>query len=842
MHRAPQRSYTPRAIESWFDRLNQDWEDWFTAEELQWGRQYYRTGEVRSTELLEGSAIIHFRQGKEPLYVIVDWEREGPTFRESHPGTAPGRGLGVAGMYELEELIADEVSPLEEMGDPSESGEGADGLPGQRPAEASAPTERTGRALRVRLTTRTDGLWLEAGWEEEHGATDWKRFTLRELTRWEREQLIGFTARAHRCGFRPGDREGVYRMQEPGSVQRFLARDLDEWKRRYRLEEGDGLEAWKAGVRILEPWLQVRAEGDQQGRFHFDFRDGRGRVSADIRDRVLRHPGHTHFVPGRGIFRADPGMLDSIHEWKAILPGGGEGVLPRYLLFSLARDPGVQLSLTEELAAWQRQLETEGDLGERDGLPEILRPYQREGVSWLDKLAGAGCHGLLADEMGLGKTVQVLSLLKAREVLGTHPVLVVCPASVVPVWRAEVERFFPDTEVRVLSRQQPFEAGRPVLWIASYTQLRRNKAQLDNMAFTYAVLDEAQSIKNPDAKVTHACMAIRAGNRIALTGTPMENRPLDLWTLFRFLMPGFLGSRRYFENLSKSDEAFVRRLRRQIAPFVLRRTKGAVARDLPPKVEFDWTCPLSPVQRRLYQDLVAGAGEALGADLGGALKEKRMHLFSLLTRLRQACCDPGILPHRTDDWTQSGKLSSLTDRLEEALEGGSKVVVFSQFVQFLRRARKAVRSTFPDVPQLELTGATLDRERPVRRFRELDGAAVFFVSLRAGGTGLNLQMADYVFLMDPWWNPAVEAQAIDRAHRLGRERRVIVYRMVTEGTIEQRIQALKREKGRVFDELLDDLDAPVDVLSHFRSLHELIALEEASGPERDSQNSTPTRV
>ncbi|MFO7724061.1 MAG: DEAD/DEAH box helicase [Oceanipulchritudo sp.] len=825
--RTPQRSYSPRAIETWFGRLNQDWEVWFTKDELYWGREYYRTGDVRSTELLEGSAIIHFRQGKEPVYVIVDWDGKAPHFRESHPGLAPGRGLGVAGMYELEELIADELPPFEEAGEPANGSPSANREPvvGEINGRPEKPTEQTGRRLRVRLKARTDGLWLESGWGVDGRETDWSSFSLRELTKWEREQLIGYTARAHRSGFRPGDREGCYRLQEPLAVQRFLEKELGYWKARYGLEEDPQVNAWKEGLKRLFPVMDIKADGGE-GHFRLDFRSGGGRVSEGIRAQVLRHPGHVHFVPGKGIFKADPSTLGSLHEWKALFPAKGEGILPRYLLFTFAGDPNVDINLSEELARWRAQLETATESAGNPDLLDCLRTYQREGVSWLCKLEAAGCHGLLADEMGLGKTLQILSFLEAREILGRKPAIVVCPASVVPVWQAEIKQFFPGTPVKVLSRNQPFESGEAALWIASYTQLRRNKSLLETIAFDVAILDEAQSIKNPDAKVTHACMAIQSRQRIALTGTPMENRPLDLWTIFRFLMPGFLGSRRQFEDRAKEKDDFLKRLRTQVTPFLLRRTKLAVARDLPPKVEFDWTCSLSPVQRRLYSDLVSGAANEFAGDMGKALREKRMHLFSLLTRLRQVCCDPAILPGRDDHWTHSGKLTSLNGRLEEAFESGSKVVVFSQFVQFLRRAREAVKAEFRNVPQFELTGSTLDRERPVKAFAETGGPAVFFISLRAGGTGLNLQMTDYLFLMDPWWNPAVEAQAIDRAHRIGKKKRVIVYRMVTEGTIEEKIKRLKDEKGRIFADLLTDMDAPADILGHFKSLEDLIALDE----------------
>jgi len=824
-HRTPQRTYTPHSIEAWFDRVNSDWEKGFNKEELDWGRRFYRRGEVRSLELLDTCAIIHFKQGKEPLYVIVDWEERGLSFRESHPEAAPGKGLVVAGMYELEEFIADELPPVTEL----RAGETSKRNNGARPAheKSEVPVEKTpprGRKLHIRLLGKADGLWMEAGWKAEDRSTDWSNFSLRELTRWEREQLIGFTARAHRNGFRPGDREGTYRLQDPVALHRFFKTEFREWCRRYTLTEGKGLESWREGVKRVTPLLEVTASG-LKSRFQFSFESESGPLSAEIGERLFRHPGHVQFVPGQGIYQVEEKALPGVHEWKSLFPSEGEGIMPRYLLFTFTRDPHVRLKLSEEINAWRSQLE-ETVLVEESNRYTTLRPYQREGLEWLRKLEAAGCHGLLADEMGLGKTLQVLSYLDMREALGKRPVLVVCPASVVPVWQAEVRRFFPETPVEVLSSGNPFDEKRPALWLSSYTQLRRNKPLLDTVEFAYAILDEAQSIKNPDAKATHACFSIRADQRIALTGTPLENRPLDLWTLFRFLMPGFLGTRRSFERQVRDRDSFLPLLRQQVAPFILRRTKLTAAADLPPKVEIDWVCPLTAQQRHVYDTLTAEAKTQFKGGLSRHLKQDRMHLFSLLTRLRQASCDPALLPGRTDHWNQSGKLASLRGRLEEALQAGSKIVIFSQFVKFLRRSREVAREAFPDIPQFELTGSTLDREAPVERFRSAEGAALFFISLRAGGTGLNLQEADYVFLLDPWWNPAVEAQAIDRVHRIGQEKRVMVYRLITRGTIEERIERLKKSKSRLFDDLLSDLDAPADLLKQFDSIEDLIQLEE----------------
>jgi SNF2 family DNA or RNA helicase len=369
------------------------------------------------------------------------------------------------------------------------------------------------------------------------------------------------------------------------------------------------------------------------------------------------------------------------------------------------------------------------------------------------------------------------------------------------------------------------------LWIASYTQLRRHKHLLEGTEFGYAVLDEAQQIKNPEAKVTHACCAIRAECRLALTGTPIENRLLDVWTLFRFIMPGLLGSRRRFEDAAISPDISVRKtleqtLRKQIAPFLLRRKKDKVGKDLPPKVEMDLICPITEMQRQVYEGLLNHGREQMGDDLQVAMQSHSMNFFTLLTRLRQACCDPGLIPDLDIDPMQSGKIQMLLTKLGEALTGtgARKVVIFSQFVQLLKRVKPLIQQEFPDVELLELNGHTKNRSKPVETFQNKTGPAVILVSLRAGGTGITLHAADYVFLLDPWWNPAVESQAVDRVHRIGQRKRVFVYRMITQGTIEERIQHLKAEKRELFESTLGNLGSAKDLREHFTDLEELAKL------------------
>lgn len=825
MHRTPQRSYSPASLEAWFDRLSNGWEEWFSREELKWGRRFYREAEVRSAELMEDSAIVTFRRGKEGLYVIVDWVDGRPQFRQSDPDIGVGRGLGVTGLYELEEFVAEEVPAIEEEAGEEEKQEET-GETG--PVQPMPETERVGRTLCLRAEASTDGLVLRAGWADDD-TVDWGQFALRQLTRWEREQLIGFTALAHRWYFRAGENQGQYRLREPGPLAAFLKKGLAALRAGFAVEEDPQLAQWRDGLREVRPWIRAEARANNASRFRMEFSSGESMLPPEVRDRLWRHPGHVQFVPGHGIYRIRPEAHDELQEWKSLLRSGGEGELPRYLLFTLGLEGGIQLDAHEELKRWREEVQAGAAASAETEMPAFLRGYQAEGVRWLQTLQRSGCHPLLADEMGLGKTVQVLAFLDSRQVLGREPVLVVCPASVVPVWQAEVERFYPQTEVRVVNRDDPFASKGPYLWLASYSQLRRNKQRLAELSFAYAILDEAQNIKNPEAKVTQACLAISSKVRIALTGTPMENRLLDLWTLFRFLMPGFLGSRSAFERAVKGDEHFREQLRHQVRPFILRRCKDEVARELPPKMEICLRCPLTAQQRRQYERLVAGAREEFKGSPAALASGQRMHFFSLLTRLRQVCCDPALIQRKgAEDWRHSGKLVSLVQHLEEAFASNSKVVIFSQFVQFLRRARRAVQESFPAVRSFELTGSTLDRDRPVRRFRQSRGPGVFFVSLRAGGTGLNLQAADYVFLLDPWWNPAVEAQAVDRVHRIGQANRVLVYRLVTPGTIEDRIERLKRDKAELFRHLLSDLDAPGDWLEQFKDLEEFIALEGAT--------------
>ncbi|MCC5808521.1 MAG: DEAD/DEAH box helicase [Opitutales bacterium] len=836
MTKSAQRVYSDRALEAWMQRVLEPWEEAFSADVLEAGRSLYRSGEIRSMELSEDLAIVSVKRGKIEVYSMVEWDG-GPSHRSSAEDRAAGAALAVAGLYEIEELVADEIpavpAELISKAAPTANGDAVES-PDPRSEDGESPALRSsmnggsdgsaGRGLRIRLESVAQGIRMQAFWRN---GTDTGQlasaFAHAPVGRVERERLIRLTGAARRSHFRFREPMRDYLLDDIGKIPAFVNRELPRWRALFGMVETTGLEGLGEGVREAVPRVGIRGTGESV-RIRIGFELDGGLLPAGGADRLASARGETVLLSGYGLVRVHPERAGDLGTWLDATGGRLEEELPPYMIFSFLGCGGERVELSDDVEQWRRCVE-DGTGDGMKGLPEFLRPYQRTSVLWMRRLLEMGCHALLADEMGLGKTLQVLSLLDTawrRE----EPVLVVCPASVIPVWEMEVRRFFPNFLTECLRRDSDLQAAPPgMVWVCSYSQLRRRRKDAEGVQWGFVVLDEAQFIKNPEAKVTQACFALRARHRIALTGTPVENRHLDLWTIFRFLMPGLLGSRRRLETALASRPAEeTAQLAHQVAPFVLRRTKRAVAPELPEKTEVSLYCPLTDVQRNLYRELTRRGSRRYTGSLSENFRMQRMGVLSLLTRLRQVCCDPSLVPTARAERGHSGKLHSLLPKLTEVVAAGSKAVVFSQFVGFLERTREAVETGLPGLPVYELTGRTVDRETPVRRFQTSKEPSVFLISLRAGGVGITLHSADYVFLMDPWWNPAVEAQAVDRVHRIGQKQPVIVYRMVTRGTVEERIEALKDSKRGVFDALVrgngdtrwNDLD------THFDSLKALI--------------------
>jgi superfamily II DNA or RNA helicase len=447
------------------------------------------------------------------------------------------------------------------------------------------------------------------------------------------------------------------------------------------------------------------------------------------------------------------------------------------------------------------QREPRGFVGE-------LRPYQRDGLGWFRFLRELGLGGCLADDMGLGKTVQVLALLEERRAEGgRRPSLVVAPRSLVFNWIDEAARFTPRLRVldytgtdRAARRAQ---AGEVDLLVTTYGTLRRDAVQLADEEFDYVVLDEATAIKNAASQSAKASRLLRAEHRLALTGTPIENHLGELWSLFEFLNPGMLGRSKAFQRLTTPGEggSGLGALARALRPFFLRRTKDEVLQDLPPKTEQIVLCELGRAERKRYDELRAHYRAVLlqGSAADESLGRMKIQVLEALLRLRQAACHPGLVdPARRGDG--SAKLDALLPLLEELVSEGHKALVFSQFTSLLAIVR--ARLDAAGIVHEYLDGRTRDRKERVARFQSDPACPLFLISLKAGGHGLNLTASDYVFLLDPWWNPAVESQAIDRAHRIGQSRSVFAYRLIAKDTVEQRVLELQERKRELAEALL----------------------------------------
>ena len=842
------RVYSSSALEMWFGHVALEWESLFSADALRKGREIYRNGQISGIELTDQQAIIHCAfTRKDTCYVVLEWNPENkPIVRCSKEDAFLGNAVTVGGLYEIEELIADEIDPLPREPKPEKKDEAKVASTVAKAAVSEKPVSAPARLLKLYLGVVGTGLRLTVYWMDEKLNREAAfRENATPVSSVERELIVRLTALAKETGFKFRREANDFLMSGSECITAFFSAGYKRWKTVFEhMELNPDAQLLAEGIKKIT--LSGSAKSVGKGSMRIDWRLKLGNRWLDREDavRLVRVGPGTHVVKGLGLVHVSQSQAETFKEWQVAAASVEESdcVWPRYMVFSLFGEYSAELSLEQTLQNWRENIQTKQPTSDRarqstvddNSLPDFLRPYQAYGVRWMANLRAQKCHGLLADEMGLGKTVQVLTLLKIYP-FGHKDSLVVCPASVVPVWQSEAGRWYPELEVAILSSQNTFTSPsgskQPKLWIASYTQLRRHKHLLNEFEFGYAVLDEAQQIKNPEAKVTHACCAIQAECRFALTGTPIENRLLDMWTLFRFIMPGLLGSRRRFETAATSTDPEVRKrleqtLRKQIAPFLLRRRKDAVGKDLPPKVVMDLVCPITEIQRQVYERLLNEGGETMGSDLKTMLQSQPMGFFTLLTRLRQVCCDPGLIPKVNVDPMQSGKIQMLLTRLQEAMteEGARKAVVFSQFVQLLRRIKPLIKKKFPEVELLELTGNTKDRSKPVEIFQQKKGAAIILVSLRAGGTGITLHAADYVFLLDPWWNPAIEEQAIDRVHRIGQRKHVFVYRMITQGTIEQRIQQLKAEKRELFENTLGNLNSTGDLLDHFRDLEELARL------------------
>jgi len=561
-------------------------------------------------------------------------------------------------------------------------------------------------------------------------------------------------------------------------------------------------------------WLSVSAEWEQEGL----------KLSAADLQRLAAATSRFVKLPNAGWVELNTAAVQAAHETMAEL--GVDGLVP------VAQKIGMEQVAHLDEDGWRKfadspaaqtlrsKLKTFKGVPGTDlprGIAAELRPYQKDGFDFLCHLTQMKLGGILADDMGLGKTLQTLTWLawlRERNKKNPKPSLVICPASVLHNWRREAEKFTPGTKVLVLEsgaarhnlrRQIPQHD----IIVTNYALLRRDLEELQKFSFRAVILDEAQFIKNPGAQVTGAVKQIKSEHRLALTGTPLENRMLDLWSIVDFIQPGYLGSQEDFIETYEPRGAAAaaggeqriarKRLSARLRPLLLRRLKKHVAKDLPDRIEERMDCPLGDEQKKLYlAELRRSRDQVMKIVQEQGVAKSKMHVLAALTRLRQICCHPSLVGNDS----ASGKTETLFELLDPLISEGQKVLVFSQFVQMLELLEQECKTR--NIPTHILTGATKDRQQVVSAFQNDPNAGVFLLSLRAAGTGLNLTSSSYVVLYDPWWNPAVEAQAIDRSHRIGQTATVNAYRLIAPGTVEEKIWELQQSKAKTIADVLGE--------------------------------------
>jgi superfamily II DNA or RNA helicase len=654
--------------------------------------------------------------------------------------------------------------------------------------------------------------------------------------------------RLSRSGFVGPNRDGSLYLSGESAVLNFFVRDHPQLEKEWEVTLEERLERKTGDLERVQPHFQITPSGEQWFDLAVTYKTPGGEplAAAEIQRLLLTGQRHIRLKNGK-IALLDTGAVEELQEVLvdcAPLQQEGRYRLSNtqagFLDATLRGQPG---SIVEAPDAWtERAALQRGEIKLQPpplgNLDATLRAYQKEGVGWLYFLRTNGFGGILADEMGLGKTLQVLALFRALQGRCARPSLVVCPTSLVFNWEAEIRKFTP--ELRALALHGPdrgplFEQiPAHDLIVTSYALLRRDAEQYRGLEFDTVVLDEAQHIKNRQTQNAQAVKSIRAAHKLVLTGTPMENSALDLWSIFDFLMPGYLGAaqdfrERYEIPISRNRDAVAQaRLARRLRPFMLRRAKREVARDLPDRIEQVSYCNLGEEQQAYYEQVLeAGRREIMDASKTGGLAKSRMLVLTTLLRLRQICCDVRLLktgePGETGETGKSapasGKVELFHELIQETLDGGHRALVFSQFTSMLELLRQSLEAQ--EIPYCYLDGATKDRGTVVQKFQNDPAVPVFLISLKAGGTGLNLTGADTVIHFDPWWNPAVEAQATDRAHRIGQRNVVTSYKLITRGTVEEKILNLQARKRAVTQAVLDGEEEFANALS-WDEIRELI--------------------
>ena len=649
---------------------------------------------------------------------------------------------------------------------------------------------------------------------------------------WERKRFVARDTSAEAeavetlkaMGFdKYGNRRDTFILKEPDRLWEFLSHAADDLGRKWKIYYSSRFSRNRAATGAIKMNARTADEGNGWFELAYDFQtpDGKLLNIDDVLDALQKDEKYVQLESG-----AIAELSEKLKRSVESMLGRASARQDNHLRFEQATAVAVESALDDftvaNTGAWQklcarlRQPVTHESLNLPAEFESRLRDYQKDGIAWLALLENCGFNGILADEMGLGKTIQALGALLRRHLNGTaeKTTLVVCPTSLVENWASEARRFAPQLKTKTVTGPNRHSAFGNLaeldLCITSYALLRRDIEWYRQFEFDYVILDEAQHIKNPETVNARTCKTLQAEHRLILTGTPVENARHEIWSLFDFLLPGLLGSRQQFkkeyEKSGTNDILINADLASQIRPFILRRTKCEVARQLPPKIEQVVYCELGNRQRQLYEEIKQTGKMILRQANEDDWNHTRVEMLALLMRMRQACWHPDLLPPefqpQDGESIASAKMELLQEIVLEAIDSNRRMLLFSQFTGVLKQIAPWLKTQ--KIPYEYLDGSTRSRQERVDRFNRDSKIPVFLISLKAGGTGLNLTGADTVIHYDQWWNPMVEDQATDRTHRIGQESSVTVMKLVARNTVEEKIVDLQAEKRELFNQLLSN--------------------------------------
>ena len=786
--------YNLSFLRIWFKSYRQSWWDLFSDRVIKNGLALIEQGFITSFELQANYLLVCGRKKREKeVFVVLDLKSDGTiACPQLDKGGNTTEDMAAVGLILLEKLFEDHINDLTLDLDEKPGNIGAQNTSSPKKVVLDFPAK-------LIFSKKGQGLFIEVFFMR-HGNFEKLNNLNQVIKPSERECLLSLMLQLQKFGFK-WNKDGLL-SNCLESFESFVIESLPNLSKKYFVEYPDYIKQLAQSKGTVQLTLSAQKDGILGQQFSLR----QQKLDLEIIEKSLRAKNHTYWSENHGLIHLQENTvswLQRINDWKNRYH---YGQLPAYLLLSIFNPNPITPSTRQWIQSFQSKKVS------LRPWQIVLHPYQEQGVRWLKAISLANCHPLLADEMGLGKTRQLITWLLELTQNDERPSLVICPASAISAWQNECENCYPQMPIKVLSHDCTVKGKTLVL--ASYSQILANISHLKTLDFCCIILDEAQFIKNPKSKTAHACFKLKSQYRIASTGTPLENSLTDIWTIFRFLMPGFLGDFKEFHRFLQTQKN-QEYLKQQIAPFVLRRTKNEVLNNLPQKNEMVVYCPMTPKQKTLYHQLLQGRFSVKDGQW--------MRLLALILRLRQACCDPGLLPDYGHlDISTSGKLNWLLDTLKNRQNDFSKIIIFSQFKSLLDRLHPHIKDLFEETYQLSGQTPTQQRRFMIKNFQTTSKRAAFLITLKAGGTAITLHAADTIFMLDPWWNPAAEQQAIARAHRLGQSHVLTVYRLLIEHSIESNIQALKQEKINLFKQLFD-VSSTLPTFKRWETLYALLS-------------------